>query len=461
MTASEQSEDPAAEAAQPYPSEALAWITVSILVLLSIVAYLDRQIVSLMVEMIKATFKVSDSQVGLLQGAAFSLVYAFAAIPFGYGADRGSRRVTLFLGVFFWAVAACICGLANSFNVLLAARVGVGLGEAALTPVVTSLLGDLFPEHRRALAFSVVSVGALVGVNGALVIGGAVLHWAAKGMVAPVLGYLAPWKLAFLMTGLPGLVLAFVIFLIPEPKRRVPIRKTGSAGVGADTSRYISENWAFLFYYLGGFTCLGVATYGLMSWTPVVLQRLYGWSPAQSGLIAGSLTAVCGVIGTLSVGAIVDVVYRGGWRDAHALIYVVAGLLITVCGAACAFAGSPWAFLLLILPTKLVSNFPGVALAGLSLMSPAHLRGRVAALYALTISAAGAAIGPSSVAFFTDVVFRDESRVQWSIAANMVLFGLLGTILLHLARSPMRRGAKTAARGPFVASPAAVGVGEV
>lgn len=429
-----------------YPGPLVAWTTVAILMLMSVVAFLDRQIVSLMVEMIKAHFGVIDSQIALLQGAAFSLVYAVAALPFGYAADRWSRRGTLCFGVFFWGLAACACGLADSFNVLLAARIGVGFGEAALNPVVTSMLSDLFPKHRRAFAFSVVSVGSLIGVNGALVIGGAVLHWAGDGMSLPLLGFLAPWKVAFIVTGLPGLLLAFAVFLIPEPRRRGSNAKAGPLERRGDAVSYLRENRRFLACYIGGFTCFAIANYGVLSWTPAVLQRIYHWTAAESGIVAGSLIALCGVTGTLAVGAIIDRAYSRGRHDAHALVYVAAGGLLVVFGAACAFASSAWAFLLLILPMKFVSNFAGAALAGLSLTSPEHLRGRVAAIYSLMTAAFGAALGPSSVAFLTDFVFRDDNKLQWSIGTNMVVFGALGAVLLHSARRPMRTNAVHAVR---------------
>ena len=427
--------------------ESVAWAAVFLLVLMSIVALLDRQIVALMVEMIKARFRVTDSQIGLMQGAAFSLVYAAATIPFGYAADRGSRRLALFVGVFFWAVAACVSGLAGSFNVLLAARIGVGFGEAALNPVVTSLLSDLFPDHRRAFAFSVVSIGSLIGVNGALVIGGAVLHWAGHGLTWPLLGPLAPWQVAFILTGAPGLLLAFAVFLMPEPVRRTKPAAAGPSAGRAETAEYVRQNGRFLTGYLGGFTCLGVASYGLMTWTPAVLQRLYGWSAAQSGLIAGSLIAACGIVGTLTTGFLVDLLYQRGRRDAHAMVYVAACLLFVACGGACAFARSAWGFLLIILPTKLVSNYAGIALAGISLRSPEHLRGRMAALFSLVTVPTGAAIGPSAVAFLTDEVFKDPAKVQLSIAVTMMLFSTLGAALLWLAREPADQpGALAASR---------------
>jgi MFS family permease len=426
------------EGQQPYPPALIAWFAVAILVLLSLVSFLDRQIVSLLVGDIKAEYGVSDSQIGLLQGAAFSLVYAFAALPFGYAADRYSRRMTLFVGVFVWSVAACLCGLSGSFNTLLAARIGVGFGEAALNPVIASLLGDMFPKHRRTFAFSVVSVGSLVGVTGALIIGGAVLHWAGDGVTLPLLGHLPAWKFAFIACGAPGLVLAFAAFLMIEPPRRASNAPVEDAS-WAEAWRHLRASGRFYLCYLGGFTALGVGSYGLMTWTPAVLQRIYGWSAAQSGVVGGSLIAVCGIVGTLSVGRIIDVMVRRGHGDAHALFYVFGGLLYTACGIGCCLARSPWWFLGLILPVKLVSNFSGVAMAGLTMVAPKRFRGRVVAFYSLTAVAGSAAIGPSAVAFLTDFVFRDEAMLQWSVGVNMVIFGLLGTLLLWLAREPMRQ----------------------
>jgi MFS family permease len=428
-----------AEAEERFPSALVAWFGVAVLVLLSLVSFLDRQIVSLLVGDIKSAYGVSDSQIGLLQGAAFSLVYAVAALPFGYAADHHSRRMTLFVGVFIWSLAACFCGLSNSFDTLLAARIGVGFGEAALNPVIASLLGDMFPQHRRTFAFSVVSIGSLIGTTGALIVGGAVLHWAGDGVVLPVIGHLPAWKFAFIACGAPGLILAFAAFFMIEPPRRTKASSDAEVVAWAEAWQHLRANWRFYLCYLGGFSALGIGSYGLVTWTPAVLQRIYGWSAAQSGMVGGSLIAICGIAGTLSVGRIIDVMFQRGRRDAHAVFYASSGLLVVVCGIGCSLATSPWWFLLLILPTKLVSNFSGIAMAGLTLVAHRRFRGRVVALYSVATVASSATIGPSAVAFLTDVVFRDEAMLQWSVGINMVVFGLLGTLLLYLAQRPMRQ----------------------
>jgi MFS family permease len=441
------SETAAVEASEPpFPRAAVAWTAVAILVVLSILAFLDRLIVSLMVPMIKADFGVSDSQIALLQGAAFSLVYSLTAFPFGYAVDRYSRRVTLFVGVFLWAVAATACGLSHSFNTLLAARIGVGLGEAALNPVIASVLSDMFPKKRLAFAFSVVSVGALIGTQGALIIGGAVLHWAGDGMTLPVLGFLAPWKIAFLVTGAPGLLLAFLIFCIPEPARRAStLAEAAGRPSWSEAAPFFKRNAGFLACYMGAFSALGVASYALLTWAPTVLQRVYGLSAGTTGLTLGSVALGAGLVGTLGAGAIVDHLYSRGRRDAHAVYYALAGVTAVVFGLASAFAATPFAYLALLIPMKLMFNFSGVALSGLQVMTPARLRGRVAALFSFCIVLAGSTIGPSAVAFFTDVVFRDESKVHWSVAATLVVFGSLATVLLVAVQAPMRRAAEAPA----------------
>jgi MFS family permease len=423
-----------------FPSAFVAWAAVVILVLLSILAYLDRQILSLMIGMIKTEFKVSDSSMALLQGAAFSIVYACAAFPFGFAVDRYPRRLILFIGVFAWALAATFCGLAFSFSTLLAARLGVGLGEAALNPVIASMLSDLFPKKRLATAFAVVSLGSTIGTQGALIIGGAVLYWAGDGMTLPILGHMAPWKIAFIVTGAPGLLLAFSIFLIPEPKRRL----SAAAAAGpktrwVDVFPFMLAHRNFLLCYIGGFAALAVSTTSLMTWGPTVLQRIYGMTPGATGVVLGTFALSCGVIGTLIAGVTVDRLYAMGRLGAHATFYAVSGLAMALAGVATIFAKSPWIYILVLVPAKLMSNFAGVGTAGLQIITPSHLRGRIAALFAFFTVLCGATIGPTSVAFFTDFVFKDDMKVHWSVAAAMTSFGLLAAVLLVAANRIISR----------------------
>lgn len=191
--------------------------TLAILVLLSALSLLDRQILNLMVEPIKRDLALTDFQMGLIQGLAFALFYALAALPLGWAVDRWSRRWVIWSGVTLWSLAASCCGLAQSFGQLLLARLGVGAGEAALNPAAYSLLSDLYPPQKLTSAMSVLMIGSTLGGGLSIAVGGAVIGMAEAGGIfrLPLLGELRPWQFVFIVTGLPGLLAALLAFVIP------------------------------------------------------------------------------------------------------------------------------------------------------------------------------------------------------------------------------------------------------
>ncbi|WP_409456278.1 MFS transporter [Sphingomonas sp. J315] len=153
-------------------SPRIAWFSVTILLLVAIMSYLDRQIISLMVEPIKASLGVSDFEIGLLQGVAFGLFYAVFGLPIGWLVDRYSRRKIIYFGMTLWSLAAGACGLASTYTHLLLARFGVGVGEASLSPAAYSMIADLFPPRRLALALGVFATGSSIGGALAYMAGG-------------------------------------------------------------------------------------------------------------------------------------------------------------------------------------------------------------------------------------------------------------------------------------------------
>jgi len=184
-------------------------------------AYLDRQIVSLLVPALKHSLHLSDSQVSLLQGIAFSLVFGLAGIPLGRFADRTVRRTLVAAGMAFWSLATIACGLADSFAHLFVARMCVGLGEACMAPAIVSLVADYFaPSHRgRALGF--VQIGAPIGNSAALILGGALLTYLTLVEASGALPFgLEPWQLVFITVGAPGILAAAVVMFLQEPPRR-------------------------------------------------------------------------------------------------------------------------------------------------------------------------------------------------------------------------------------------------
>jgi MFS family permease len=417
----------------------MAWVGLGILLLLAFVAFLDRQVISLMVGMIKADLKLTDSHIGILQGAAFGLAYPLFGLPLGYAADRFSRRWVIFFGVILWSIAAMGSGLAGSFSTLLAARVGVGIGEAALGPAAASLLADIFPRNRLATVMSIYASGSLLGAAGALAIGGAVIHWAGAGLTLPWVGHLAAWQLAFVVTGFPAAAAAILVFLIPEPKRRWPAAgpQPLSAAWG-EVFVFVGGHWAFLTCYVLGFSCLLLTSWASLAWLPAILQRSYGWSVVQVGASLALFTVVTGLPGQLSNGAIVDRMFSRGIDDAHLRYYAAASILAAVCGVLAPFAGTAVLYLAITAPLKFVMNYGGVQAATLQVITPGRLRGRISAFAAVVSSVLGGTFGPSVVAFFTDHLFHDDAKVAYSLGLTNLIFMPMAALLFWLGMKPMR-----------------------
>ena len=193
----------------------------ALLMVASIVSFVDRQVVAIVVEPMKADLGISDSEIGWLYGV-FAVFYAVAALPIALLADRFTRKYIIAAGIFFWSVMTIACGLSRQFWHVLWARVGVGVGEASLGPATVSMVGDMFPKQQIPMALSVFQTAAVMGSGIAFIIGGFVLEVveSAQPLTLPVFGELQPWQQTFVYVGLPGLALAFVFLLLKEPQRK-------------------------------------------------------------------------------------------------------------------------------------------------------------------------------------------------------------------------------------------------
>jgi len=214
--------EPAAEAAPARPRIGVyAWYALFVLVLVYIVNFIDRQILSILAEDIKSDLRLQDAEIGFLYGTAFAVFYALFGIPLGRLADSWYRGRLMAMGLALWSSMTALSGLANSFGMLATARIGVGIGEASASPAAYSMISDYFPKERRATALSIYSSGLYIGGGLSLPIGGFVLsRWNTAYPVAAEapLG-LAGWQAAFLAVGIPGLLLALWVMTLREPQR--------------------------------------------------------------------------------------------------------------------------------------------------------------------------------------------------------------------------------------------------
>ncbi len=432
------------EAQPKYPSPAMGWITVAVLFVLYILSLTDRYIIALIGEPMKADLGLSDFQLSLLQGPAFALLYSLCAIPIGLALDRYGRRIVLFLSVTFWSVAATLCGLAPSYPILAATRAGVGLGEAGFTTGSYSVIGDSFPPERISLPMTLFVMGGVMGAGIVFLLGGPLVaaltaHGATD--MGP-LGDVAPWRMAFIITGIPGIALAWLIFLF----RETSVKKTAAAASGLGYSEafaFVRKHGVFYFSAFVGISTVYAATIGLQFGTPQFLIRNFGWEPAQIGLTMGIAQIVAAL--TLPIhGWLVDRLYKRGQHSAHLTWCVGASVVGIVAGAAAYMASSPWVTVACFCAYMIAGMAAaGIGPALIQIATPAHLRGRVSALFVVCTGLISMGVGPTFVGFLTDFVYHDEAKVGWSLATSVLILLPLSILILSLGRSRLKAMVET------------------
>ena len=407
------------------------WYVLAVMLTAYVLAFVDRQILNLLVEPIKRDLHLSDTQISLLQGFAFAVFLSLTGLPIGRLVDTRRRITILAVGVSFWSLATAACGLARSFPQLLAARIGVAVGEA-VTPGGYSLIGDLFPHRRMGLAISLFQTGPYLGGGLALIGGGLlVAHTARWSVTLPLAGELHGWRLVFLLVGLPGLLVSLWAATLREPARTGPGR--GAAPAGAEVAAYFRANAAAI---VGLNLCTAAAatiSYGFSACAPSYLIRTFHMTPPQVGAAYGPIVIAAGVAGSLSAGVAGDWAVGRGLRVGRLGVIVAAVLLALPCAVAAALAPNAAVALTLIAPT---SYFAAVALAcapaALQDITPPRMRGVQHALGILAVNLIGLGLGPTAVALVTDYVLHDEAQVRYALAtvapAALALSALCGAL---------------------------------
>ncbi len=418
-----------------FRSERYAWFVVLMLSLGNIVSSIDRQIINLLVEPIKADLELSDTRISLLQGFAFALLYALMSVPLGRLADSGSRKRVLAGGMFLWSLACAMCGLARSFWHLFAARTMVGVGEATLTPAGFSMLADYFPRERLAKAISVFTGASFLGTGVALLGGGLLIGWLTE--IGPqsfaVFGTFEPWQMAFVLAGLPGLVLSVAMLVLREPPRREArgAAVTASRASLAEVMAFIRANWGVLGTIYVGFSILASVQFGLGAWIPSYFIRVHGYSPAEIGIAYGTLVTVLGSAGTIFGGFLCDWLSQRGYTDANLRTAVFAALLTIPLVAIFPWVADPTAALWVIAPLCFVGSMPfGAGTAAIPIIAPNRMRAQLIAIYLLVANLLGPGLGPLLIAATTDFVFGDEKMVGRSIALVCPILVIIGTGVL-------------------------------
>lgn len=418
-----------------FRSERYAWFVVFILSLGNIVSSIDRQIINLLVEPIKADMALSDTRISLLQGFAFALLYAGMSVPLGRLADSSNRTRIIAGGMLLWSLATAFCGTAKTFWHLFAARTMVGVGEATLTPAGYSIIADYFPRQRLARAISVFTGSSFLGTGVALLGGGLLIGWLTTlgPQHWPVVGDVKPWQMAFMIAAGPGLVLSFIVLGLREPPRREAeggVVKTDSASA-TETIAFIRANWGVLGTIYVGFSILASVQFGLGAWIPSFFIRVHGYSPAEIGVAYGTLVTILASAGTAFGGFLCDWLWQRGYSDANLRVALIAAIPTIPLVAIFPWMSDPVTALWIIGPACFVGAMPfGAGTAAIPIIAPNRMRAQLIAIYLLVANLLGPGLGPFLIALTTDFVFGDDAMVGRSIVLVCPILVMIGAAVL-------------------------------
>lgn len=433
------------------------WVVVAFLIVLYTLSFIDRQILGLLVAPIRHDLNISDTQFSLLAGFSFVIMFTFCGIPVGWIVDNTSRRMIIALGCAVWSLMTALCGVTSSFGGLFAARIGVGVGEAALNPAAYSLMSDYFKSGRLTTAISFYTLGVPLGSGLALMIGGAVTNALSSVHVSlPLIGSPRPWQVAFLAVGLPGLLLALMVpVVIKEPPRTEGLAHTAEQRPNiVAVLKYMSgQKWLYSGIILGG-TFAAAFCYAANTWMPAFFMRAYGFTARDAGFFLGSSILFGGIPGAILAGWLADKLLERGRTDAHLLVGQIYVTGILVCGALGALVPIKGLSIALIAGFGFFSfTWTGVNAALLQLITPNRMRGQVSAIYLFIINLIGLGLGPTAVAVATDYLFKNDAAVGKSLG----LVGIISTVLALLSLQVARKALKRSVMGtsPFRAASSA------
>jgi MFS family permease len=375
----------------------------------------------------------------LLHGFAFAIFYSLLGIPIARLADRHDRRLIIGIGVAVWSVMNALCGLARSFWEMFAARIGVGVGEAALSPAAYSIIADSFRPAQLGRAIGVYSAAIYGGAGLALIAGGTVaaLVSDASRIELPLVGSVYPWQLVFFVTGLPGLLVAAWVLSLREPARQG--KPPAAQPTLADLVQQLRRRGRAYASHIFGFTLLGIAFNATLAWAPSHLMRSFEWTAPRAAFWLGTVMLVFGSIGIILGGVLTDRWRRAGWQDSALRVGVVSGVGLAPFALAAPLVGDPMLAVALYAPFLFFSAFAfGAAVTALQIMTPPQLRAQVSALFLLSMNLLALGAGPLLTALLTDYVFGSDLRVGDSLAVVGTLAALGGAALLYSGLRPFR-----------------------
>ncbi len=419
--------------AMSYPKPSYAWYVVVLMMCFYVLSFMDRQIIAVLIEPIKADLSLSDVQISLLGGLSFVLFYSTAGIFVGRLADSLNRPLLIAAGVFIWSLTTAISGLAAKFWQLLILRMGVGLGESALLPSTLSLLAEYFPPNRLATPTSVFLLGAPIGIGLSFSLGGLIYGVAVEISSAPdwqevaLIGGAAAWKLVLLFLGLLGMAMTFLLATVREPRNmrrdtaeagKKSKAKLADAATLGEVKAYARANWLAIGALYFGMALISLAAYSQGFWDITFLTRTYGWDAATGGFWYGMVQLFAGLSGMLFGGIVADRLSKRGVHASSVIMVTIGAGFAVPFSFIYPLVGSPTAALTLMIFAIFGSNMAfACAASAVQRLFPVAMLGLAAGIYYFISNAVGIGIGPTLVAGITDYVFEDASMIRYSLSA--------------------------------------------
>jgi predicted MFS family arabinose efflux permease len=392
----------------PYAKSSYRQYVLGILTTTYVFNFVDRQILSILQEPIKAELGLSDTQLGLLTGFAFAVFYITMGLPIARWADTGVRRSIIAFSLGLWSLMTALSGMAQNFFHLLLARMGVGVGEAGATPPAHSMISDIFPPERRVTAIAVYNTGVNIGMLAGFLIGGWVLE--AFG-----------WRAALFTVGLPGILLAIIIRLtVAEPKRRVPVN-TDQAAAGPSlmaTAKRLWQSKTYRYIAIAG-AMSNFTSIGLFVWMPPFLSRSFQLGPGEIGTWLALSIGVGGAAGTYFSGAMTD---KLGERDVRWYAWLPAAALsvsLPLVAATLLSGSSLVSLLFFLIPAALAAAYFAPLIAMTHSLVDDNMRAMSSAMTLLIINLIGLGLGPLCIGYVSDLLL--DSHGAESLRQSMLL----------------------------------------
>ncbi len=387
--------------------------TLFMLVLVFTSSHVDRQIMGILGQPIKESLLISDTQLGLLTGIMFAVFYATLGMPMAMWADRNNRRNLISFSVFLWSLMTALCAAATNFMQLLLLRIGVGVGEAGSNPPSHSMIADLYPPEKRSTAMAIFGTGINWGILIGFLVGGWINEWYG-------------WRTAFVVVGLPGILLAILVrYTVKEPPRGYSesLKQEVAAPGFWEVVGFIWRS-SVLRHIVAAGALVSFAGYASVIWVPIYLVRIHGMGTGEVGSYLALLIGVGGAIGIYLGGRIAD--FLSARRGEQWLPWVVAlSSLISLPMLYLTFMASTpmMAIAAYVLPAMLGTLYVAPGFALIQNSTPLEMRSVAAAINLFITNIVGLGLGPFTVGFFSDFFAQSygEDGLRWGLATTIII----------------------------------------